>query len=101
MSLVLEQEQPQFALNLGDLGLNICYWPRDQNPRRHNRRPCVEMVKKRIYQKKSQFGVIQPAKDLRDCPQAGRRSFLARRYLPGGGGTPIYKGRGCWSGNFK
>ena len=61
------------------------FWPRGQNPRRHNRTPRADMVRKKnlsVYQKKFRFRVIQPAKiseiarkpakpDLWDCPTAG------------------------------
>ena len=43
--------------------------------------PPAEIVRKRMYKKKSRFRVIQPAKDLGDCPQPlldlPQRFFLA------------------------
>ena len=42
------------------------FWPRGQNKRRHNRTPRVDIVRKKycsVYQKKSRFRVIQPAKN--------------------------------------
>ena len=66
------------------------FWPRGQNPRRHNRTPREDKARKKncSYQKKSRFRVIQPAKDLWDCPQAARKGSMglpaSRKVCPKG-----------------